>query len=465
MRQCIKKFYRGLLVVRVALPSVEGDVRPWHQTDPILSVVIPCRNYGRYIREALRSLESQTFRDFETILVDDGSDDQFTLKTLDDLEREGVRVTRQKKLNVAAALNHGITITRGRYVCCFAADDKLEPTYFEKCLCLLESNPGVDFAYSLARTFGYVNQIWLTEPFDLRVLLGYNHILATAVFKKVMWEKIGGFDEELEAYEDWDFWIRAGKAGFRGRLIHEILFNYRRHQAALSLRADSKSLELIRHIQSTQAELFANPEVIVDIQKSYRDVRVRGPFLNLSRKTQYVGSTERQMVVIASSPAEVAASLLVARSCKMNPIFVTTDHTSYRHDEQSSGLTNNYALSLFLDRYCWLDFLVNLIQTRSASTVLISDSELAFEWVPTIKAMTSAMTVDVVRDQDAGSGSLSARYDPFIDLHVAMSTSAAKTLRESFGLSEKKIILFSESHLYDEFTDRLQSSINRTEET
>ncbi len=459
MRRSIKRFYRRLVTVPLVLPSVEGDVCPWEQEKPILSVIIPCHNYGRYIREGLRSLEVQTFSDFETILVDDGSDDPFTLKTLDDLQREGFRILRQQKLNAAAAFNRGIAATRGRYVCCFAADDKLEPTYFEKCLCLLESNSGVDFAYPLARTFGDEKRIWLTEPFDLRVLLGYNHICGTAVFKKVVWEKVGGFDVWLDGYEDWDFWIRAGKAGFRGRLIPEILFNYRRHRASLNIKADRKSRDLIRHIRSTSAELFANPKAIVEIQKSYRDVRARKPFLNLSSKTQY-RKTEHQIIVIAPSPAEATA--LMPRASKMSQILVTTGIAS-RHDEhRKSGLFNHYALSLFLDRYCWLDFLLNLIETRSALLVLISHSPLAYEWVQTIKARAPVPVVDILPNQLPDNAELSARYDQFIDLHVVTSAGVVKSFTQDFGLSEKKN-LFSESHLDDEFTKRLQSLLKRGE--
>ena len=463
LKQYMKSVYRKLLVVPVVFSSVECDVILWDHNKPILSVIIPCRNYGRYLRDALQSLESQTFKDFETILVNDGSDDQFTLETLDDLQHEGVRILHQEKLNVAAALNHGIRVARGRYICCFAADDKFEPTYFEKCLCLLESNPGVGFVYSLVRTFGDENEIWLTEPFDLRMLLEYNHVCATAVFKKIVWEKVGGFDVELDGYEDWDFWIKAGEAGFRGRLIPEILFNYRRHGLTLNLKADRKSRTLIKRIRSTHAQIFAHPEEIADIQKSYRDVKALRPFLNLKSKTQYQSSNDRQMIVIAAGMLPHELSSETNPQSSFRPIIVTTDYTACQQGElQRNTSMGEYALSKFLDRYCWLDFLLNLIETRSASLVIISNSELAYKWTPTIKTRASILLVDLIQDQASGSRKLSARYDQFIDIHVVFSENTMNSLAKEIDISTNKIQLLPKcSFLEDDFIDLLQSLSQR----
>jgi len=401
-KEWLKTFYRSTLVTPTIIPTVNGKAEPWDHAKPILSVVIPCHNHGQYILEAIRSLELQTFKDFETVIVDDGSEDEHTLKVIEDLRSEGIRVLQQEKSNVATALNYGISLARGKYICCFAADDKLEPTYFEKCLCLLESNPGLAFAYSLVQTFGDENRIWLTEPFDLRMMLEYNHICATAVLRKVIWEKIGGFDTLMDGYEDWDFWIKAGEAGFRGALIPEILFNYRRHGITLNRQSDRKSQGLIAHIRNNHRNLYSHPEQIKKIRDSYCDIMTPQPFLNLSLKEQYSDSKKTTAVIIGSMQKARAAELRLRKVSSsqlpgdLHLLLLSTDHTSYQDDESSRRVSDQtYVLPRFLDSHYWFSFVVNLIQTRSAKFVIMSDSTLIDEWTTALRTETSARIVDL----------------------------------------------------------------------
>ena len=81
---------------------------------PIVSVVIPCHNDGRFLREALDSLQAQTFRDFETIVVDDGSTDPDSLQALRELEPACTRVIRGAQHGVVQARNTAIAAARGR---------------------------------------------------------------------------------------------------------------------------------------------------------------------------------------------------------------------------------------------------------------------------------------------------------------------------------------------------------------
>jgi len=449
IKERLKTFYRGILVTPTMIPSVNENIEPWDHSKPILTVVIPCHNHGQYIREALLSLELQTFRDFDTTIVDDGSDDEHTLEVLEDLRSEGIRVLQQEKSNVATALNYGISVARGKYVCCFAADDKLEPTYFEKCLCLLESNPGLAFAYSLVRTFGDESRIWRTESFDLRMLLEYNHICATAVLRKEVWEKVGGFDTLMDGYEDWDFWIKAGEAGFRGGLIPEILFNYRRHGITLNRQSDRKSQRLIDRIRNNHHNLYSHPDQIKKIHDCYRDIIIPQPFMNLSLKKQYDNSKKSTVVTVASIQGVRAAELLLRKISSTSlpggiRVLLLTDHTTYENDESFQVLSDQmYILPRFLDSHCWLSFALNLIETRAANLVIISDANLAYEWTAAIKAQTSARIIDILQDEIECR--LSAHHDQFIDFHVTMSERAHKLATGEFSMPRRKIYSLPET--------------------
>jgi glycosyltransferase involved in cell wall biosynthesis len=349
------------------------------------------------------------------------------------------------KTNVASALNLGIRSARGRYVCCLAADDTVEPTYFEKLLSLLESNPGVAIAYSLVKTFGDEDAIWFTEAFDLRLLLEYNYVCAAAVFRKAIWEVVNGFDQSMDGYEDWDFWIKVGKAGFRGKLIPEALFNYRRHGTTLNRRSDRDYQNLIDHIRTNHKDLYTHLDQITEIQSNYRDIKVPEPFINLSSKAQYLHSSQSEVVLLVSASNNQDADLffqdiaskLVGKQA-VNFVLVRTRQFSYeRRIPQNHRSNHNYCLEQFLDPYCWLDFVLNVINTRSVKSVVISNSAFTYEWMAALKNRTSSFVTNVIQDDEFLN--VSSNCDEFIDLHIVLSEHAVKLLTRDLGVSPRKI--------------------------
>jgi glycosyltransferase involved in cell wall biosynthesis len=407
---------------------------PWESGRPLLSVIIPCYNYGQYIQDALRSIQSQTFQDFEIIVVDDGSTDNVTLTVLDQLKQEDLKVIRLENLGLAQSRNRGISIAKGKYVCCLDADDTLEPTYFEKCLCLMESNPGISFAYSHLITFGDEHKVRLAEPFNLRLLINYNHLHATGIFRRDAWETVAGYDPLMSGYEDWDFWIRLGKAGFRGRLVPEVLFNYRRHGVSLIDRSEGKHKELVARIRHNHEELYSHPEQTEEIGRTYRDYVVSRPFLNLSSKNQFAkmsGKTVGLIIMSAlrsSSNTEVLLLRILRELNDFDFLIVNTDEEDQLEENASSPPAYKYNLPAFLDRYCWLQFVINLIKTREIRFVVISHSRLGYEWSPKIKKESQTPIVDILQHSGKNFLELAGRFDPFMEIHIAFSQEAVRSI-------------------------------------
>ena len=99
--------------------SDERLVRQRSWDGPLVSVVIPCYNYGRYLDAALGSVLGQTFTNHEVIIVDDGSTDPLTVEKLDEIESRRlplVTVIRQKNQKLPRARNNGIQAARGKYI-------------------------------------------------------------------------------------------------------------------------------------------------------------------------------------------------------------------------------------------------------------------------------------------------------------------------------------------------------------
>ncbi len=120
---------------------------------PAVSVVVPCYNGGRFIDQLLASLAQQTFRDFELIIVDDGSraETRDKLATLD----TSIRVIRQDNAGPGAARNTGMAQARADIILALDCDDTLDPTYLEETVALMRASPGdVGFIFTHERMTG-----------------------------------------------------------------------------------------------------------------------------------------------------------------------------------------------------------------------------------------------------------------------------------------------------------------------
>lgn len=192
---------------------------------PGVSVVVPCYNGGRFVAGLLASLAAQTFRDFEVIIVDDGSTDD----TPEVLAKLGpsVQVIRQKNAGPGAARNTGFRRARADLIFVIDCDDTVEPRFLEKTVELLHrSGPRAGFAFSHERKLGHREQVNRCY-FKLFDQLFINRVPSCMVVRREAWNAVGGFDESMrEGYEDWEFTIALGLAGYEGVAVPEVLFNY-----------------------------------------------------------------------------------------------------------------------------------------------------------------------------------------------------------------------------------------------
>ena len=199
-------------------------------------MIIPCFNHGQYLDEAVESVLSQTYRDFEILIVDDGSTDPATQALLADYSRPRTRLIRAAHRGVSAARNTAIANTGGTYLCALDADDRLEPTYFEKAVSVLDADPSVGFVSCWLRTFGKEEWEWKPEQCDLPALLWEDTVVTAALMRRDAVVAAGGYDTTMpvQGAEDWDLALTLVEHGYRGAILREVLFNYRRSAGSLS---------------------------------------------------------------------------------------------------------------------------------------------------------------------------------------------------------------------------------------
>jgi glycosyltransferase involved in cell wall biosynthesis len=208
---------------------------------PAVSVVVATRNYGRYLAGALHSVLTQTWNDFEVVVVDDGSTDDTPDVIRPFLTDERVRTQRTDGLGQSRAKNLGIQLSRGPLIAFLDGDDEWVPTKLEQQLPLFD-NPAVGIVYS-RRTLMDESGRDLTTPQGTfgrgRV---YDHLLAqnfvcfsSAVVRRAVFESVGMFDPALSLSIDYDLWLRVARH-YEFDFVNEPLVRYRTGHGNLSSR-------------------------------------------------------------------------------------------------------------------------------------------------------------------------------------------------------------------------------------
>jgi glycosyltransferase involved in cell wall biosynthesis len=196
-------------------------------SEPGVSVIVPCYNGGRFLDGLCASLAAQTFRDFETIIVDDGSTEEATLKKLASLE-PGIHVVLQRNRRLPGARNAGFGKARGEFVLPLDQDDRLAPSFLAETVTALRHAPReVGFAFAHVRLDGDMDGV-MPRHFNQFDQLFLNRLPYCMLIRRSAWQAAGGYDEAMrDGTEDWEFNIRLMQAGFRGVEIAKPLFIYR----------------------------------------------------------------------------------------------------------------------------------------------------------------------------------------------------------------------------------------------
>jgi glycosyltransferase involved in cell wall biosynthesis len=239
---------------------------------PLVSIIIPCYDYGKYVLDAIDSCLNNTYKNFEIIVVNDCSTDPYTNKVLSNLKKPKTRVINHiKNKGLPAARNTGIKASRpGKYILPLDADDTINPDFIQKTVRVLEDRPNVGFVSTGRTHFGTQNLTHVPPQYNFYDLLFQNLCSVTSLFRRKAWEEVGGFNEKMqEGYEDWDFWISLGEKGWHGYRIPDILFNYRKH--GRSMINDSLKIhdELVKQIRENHPDLY-KPEKLAELAKIWK---------------------------------------------------------------------------------------------------------------------------------------------------------------------------------------------------
>jgi len=222
---------------------------------PKVSVIIPTYNRARLLGACLESIACQTYRDFEIVVVDDGSTDNTAEVAFAPL----AHYFWQENQGVPGALNRALREARGEYIRFVASDDVLLPGALEAGVQVLEENPSVGLVYAQAwevnekgmvtslRKPGFAQGSYVRSGRkEVGRLLFWNHITcSTVMVRRRCFDDVGLFDPQLRVGEDWDMWVRIAKK-YDLAYVDRPLARYLKHTGNISMSIDIEFLDYLR---------------------------------------------------------------------------------------------------------------------------------------------------------------------------------------------------------------------------
>jgi len=215
---------------------------------PIISVIMPCYNYSRFLRDAVHSLiggptclgdfQPQTFQNFDIWIVNDASTDDTEAVAQSFVNDRIHYIANAQNIGTAANLNVGIRASSGKLITFLSADDMMETTRLEKLYQTCASNSH-RIAYDDMRIFDGKarTDTWPMSEYDFDKILYKNSLHAGIMYPRVAWDECGGYPEIMnDGREDWAFGVALGMRGWCGVHVREPLYLYRREGQNRSLK-------------------------------------------------------------------------------------------------------------------------------------------------------------------------------------------------------------------------------------
>jgi len=216
-----------------------ANYSPFLPSSPLVTIMMPAHNAMRWIRETIESVLNQTFQSFELIMMDDGSSDQ-TFQLAKPYQRDPrIKLFKnQKQIGVSATRNRILSLARGKYIAVCDSDDLMFPSFLERFVNILETDPKVGWIYGERLKIDESGHPIAIDPVLLKEKRNdfRRNIVAFAgsVIRKSAILRAGGFDEALLSNEDYVLALQI--AGFTQFLVlsGEVHYIWRKHPESIS---------------------------------------------------------------------------------------------------------------------------------------------------------------------------------------------------------------------------------------
>ncbi|MFN4149551.1 MAG: glycosyltransferase [Candidatus Sericytochromatia bacterium] len=200
---------------------------------PLISVVIPCYNYGKYLNDSVESVINQKkFSNFEIIIVNDGSNDntsEIAINLINKYNEIDIKLFETENQGVSATRNFGLSKSRGEWLLSLDADDMFKENFFDSCFEIVNKNKEINLIFSnLEGLGGPPNWGWKPTEYSFENLAFQNTFPYSSLHKRDLFEKTDGYNSDIPwGAEDWEYWIRCAKEGLKPERLKDSFFIYR----------------------------------------------------------------------------------------------------------------------------------------------------------------------------------------------------------------------------------------------
>lgn len=245
-------------------------------TKPRVSVILPAYNAERFIGEAIDSILAQTYRDFELIIINDGSTD-LTPDIIRQYAKKDKRIrffNNRKNRGLIYVLNMGLRKVRGEYIARMDADDISLPTRFEKQVAYMDANPDVGVLGTVIEAFGIYTGYGIQKPVvELSDFITDNYVAhPTVMIRGSVMRKYGfQYNPEYKHVEDYELWMRMVQVT-KIHNISEVLLRYRVTGDNVSITNNSEQKERARQLKNVAQQM-----VLSQVAKQKNTINIENP--------------------------------------------------------------------------------------------------------------------------------------------------------------------------------------------
>jgi glycosyltransferase involved in cell wall biosynthesis len=218
---------------------------------------MPCFNQGKYIDEAIQSVLASTYSNVEIIVVNDGSTDKYTNKILSNSHWEKTAIYTINNSGVSNARNYAISKSNGQYILPLDADDKISSNFILDAVKILDTNSNIKVVNCDVLTFGKEHKKYYLD-YSIEKLLCRNTFVVSSIFRRIDYDKIKGFNNNVDGLEDWDFWLSLLERGGEVYKLNYFGFYYRiRNKSRNRSIQKEKYSKIRRQIYENHKELYS----------------------------------------------------------------------------------------------------------------------------------------------------------------------------------------------------------------
>ena len=368
------------------------------ENKPVISIITPFFNAEEYIEETAKSVLKQTFKNFEWIIVDDGSSKQAKekLKHIEKLDKR-IKIilnsNSDEQKGPAQARDFGIknSAKSSKYIVFLDADDLYNKTFLECAFWTLETHPEASWTYTDSVNFGARNFLWrkwYSPEWELRE----NILIVSACVRKSDLIEVGGFGiKDKKVYEDWYLWIKLIKAGKYPVRMNSLLTYYRQKKEAGELKVSSEDNKknAMKIIEDAKRNIIETKEAIQFPKYDYNWEEIKEETLAPIEKKR-----DKKINILMIIPWMVTGGAdrfnldLIKNLDKKKFSFtiITTLPSKNEWRKKFEKYATIYDLTTFLEMKDWISFINYIIRKNNIKLIFNSNSEFGYKILPYLKA-------------------------------------------------------------------------------